>query len=109
VNDKNIVQYRGHKVTPEAREYTFSVREPSGSERQFCLAILHTAFAAHRVRFQDAAEICSIRLHRELAARPELQNATLGVSDEDLDAYRTAHSPKKHVGPAIRKPVPALK
>jgi len=109
VNDKNIVQYQGHKVTPESREYTFSVREPSGTERQFCLAIQHTAFAAHRVRFQDAAEICSIRLQHELTATPEMQAAKLGVTDADLEAYRLAHAPKKHVGTAIRKPAPAFK
>lgn len=95
MTDKSIVQYVGHKVTPESREYSFTVRDPAGAHREFALAIPLEAFATQRVRFQDAAEICSIRLRQELIADPYITAGRFRVSDADLEAYRAAHSPKK--------------
>jgi hypothetical protein len=83
------------------------VRRPSG-DLLFVLSIPTEAFLARRVRYQDAAEICFLRLQRELPglAETETEHATsLSITDEDLAAYRASHSPKT---PERRpKPVPA--
>ena len=94
----SLVQYVGYKVTRLAREYTFAVRPSAGDAREFCLSILNEAFNAQRVRFQDAAEICSIRLRQELLAAPLMDVCAFHITDGDLDAYRAAHSPKKRLG-----------
>ncbi len=106
INEKTVVQYLGHRATADAREYNFTVRGTAGPSREFSLSIPHAAFSAHRVRFQDAAEICSIRLHSELQIAPLLEPCSLRVTDADLDAYRIAHAPKKHTFASIRKKNP---
>ena len=94
MNPKSVVQYVGCKADANGRECTFSVRDGI-TEREFRLSILNEAFAAQRARFQDAAEICSIRLRHELDLVPDLSPGRLFVTDADLEAYRVAHSPKK--------------
>lgn len=90
-----IVQYVGFVCRPQVREYTFSVREVSQEPRQYTVTIPNDAFNSHRVRFQDAPDICSLKLHRELAAsgnHPELSH--YDMSDAELEAYRSAHAPR---------------
>jgi hypothetical protein len=54
---KNVnVQYVGFEAKALVREYSFIVRRA-----------LNEAFGSRRVRFQDAPEICLLRLQRELA------------------------------------------
>ena len=67
MGDNIIVQYVGFEAKPSVREYTFSVRETSNEPRDFTLTITNEAFDSHRARYQDAPDICSLRLHRELA------------------------------------------
>ena len=63
-----IVQFVGFQSNNSAREYTFTVREPATEPREYTIAIPNEAFNSHRVRYQDAPDICSHKLHRELAA-----------------------------------------
>lgn len=93
-----VIQYLGHRVTGEARDYSFAVHQAECDPRQFSISVGNEAFATHRVRFQDAAEICMIRLRQELLAAPHMAGCALRITDGDLEAYRTAHAPKKRPG-----------
>jgi hypothetical protein len=89
------VQYVGFEAKALVREYSFVVRRASNETSEFTLTIGNDAFGALGVRFQDAPEICSLRLHRELAVfgnhPPE---AHYRISETDLADYRSSHAPK---------------
>jgi hypothetical protein len=88
------VQYVGFQAKALVREYSFIVRLALNESREFTFTIANEAFGSHRVRFQDAPEICSLRLHRELAVfenHPPL--AHYRISETDLDDYRNSHTP----------------
>lgn len=92
MNKAVLVQYVGFECTPEAREYVLHVTSGDGS-RRFTVSIPHAAFAAHRARYQDAPDICFLKLQRELAAhdnRPEEDH--MRVTDAELEAYREAQA-----------------
>ena len=89
------VQYVGFEAKALEREYTFIVRRALDETSEYTLAIGNEAFGARRVRFQDAPEICSLRLHRELAVfgdHPPHEH--YNISETDLDDYRNCHAPK---------------
>jgi len=89
------VQYVGFEAKALEREYTFIVRRALAETSEYTLAIGNEAFGARRVRFQDAPEICSLRLHHELAAfGNHPPQAHYRISETDLEEYRTAHAPK---------------
>jgi hypothetical protein len=95
MSESVIVQYVGFEVKGVVREYSFLVREPPGEPREFTLTIGNEAFDAHRVRYQDAPDICSLKLRRELAASANHPPEThYRISEIDLDEYRGAHAPK---------------
>ncbi|MGB2664416.1 MAG: hypothetical protein WAK48_10455 [Candidatus Acidiferrum sp.] len=89
-----IVQYRGFQAKLLMREYTFQVRE-AGTEREFTLNIANEAFLSHRVRYQDAPDICAQRLQAELAAHANhpLETAYV-ITSAELDGYRTLRAEK---------------
>ncbi len=100
-----IVQFVRCEVKAQVREYTFTVREPETVPRDFTLTIANEAFSARRARFQDAPDICSLKLHRELAASENHPPKThFRLTDLELDDYRIAHSPKSQLSPYSRKP-----
>lgn len=89
------VQYVGFEAKRLVREYTFIVRRASNQNSEFTLTIGNESFGSRRVRFQDAAEICSLRLHRELAAFGNFPpEAHYHISATELDDYRKSHAPK---------------
>ena len=67
MNDNIIVQFVGFQSKPRAREYTFTVREREEEPREYTITITNEAFDSRRVRYQDAPDVCSHKLHRELA------------------------------------------
>jgi hypothetical protein len=94
------VQYVGFEVKGLVREYSFIVRRALNQTSKFTLTIGNESFGSRRVRFQDAAEICSLRLHRELAAfGNHPPQAHYHISPKDLDDYRNSHAPKTAVYP----------
>ena len=100
------VQYIGFEAKALVREYSFLVRQTLSGTREFVLTIVNEAFNSRRVRYQDAPEICSLRLHRELATysnRPP--QAHYRISELDLDECRNAHASKASGN--IDKPKPA--
>jgi hypothetical protein len=89
------IQYVGFQAKALVREYSFIVRRALNETSEFTLTIGNEAFGSRRVRFQDAPEICSLRLHRELAVfgdHPPHEH--YNISETDLDDYRNCHAPK---------------
>lgn len=98
------VEYVGFTTNGTAREYVLRVKQAEGEFHSFTLAIPHEAFLSHRVRYQDAPDVCFIKLQRELAASAGSLPATyLSVTDAELEEYRVAHAPK---APQRRPKVP---
>jgi hypothetical protein len=96
------VRYVGFRSTARGREYTLRVSDMQSS-REFVLLITHQAFASREARFQDAPDVCSAKLRRELAADPSLQSSgCIAVTARDLLDYRDAHVSSS--GGRVRKP-----
>jgi hypothetical protein len=91
-----LVQYVGFESKAAVREYRFTVIAKDTHEpREFTFTITNEAFASHRVRFQDAPSICSLKLHTELALFANYPAEThYQITGEELDSFREAHSPK---------------
>jgi hypothetical protein len=105
MSDSLIVQFVGYEVSRLVREYRFSVRESRSEAREFTLTIANAAFDCRRARYQDAPDICSARLHRELAADGNHPaNTHFQITDQELDDYRGRHSPKTSQSPYKKKP-----
>jgi hypothetical protein len=101
-----IVQFVGFQSKGRAREYTFTVREPATEPREYTIAIANEAFDSRRVRYQDAPDICSHKLHRELAASENHPaDSHFNLSNAELDDYRTTHMQKPPKYPYAPKPV----
>jgi hypothetical protein len=95
MSGKVNVQYVGFEAKALVREYSFIVRRTLNETTEFTLSIGNEAFGSRRVRFQDAPEICSLRLHRELAVfGRQTPHANYRISEIDLDDYRRSHTPK---------------
>jgi hypothetical protein len=104
MTDNLIVQFVGCQVSPQAREYRFSVRESRNEAREFTLTIANQAFDDRRARFQDAPDICSLRLHKELAAdATHPANTSFQITNEELEDYRSRHTPKPSHSPYKKK------
>lgn len=101
-----IVQFMGFASKPSVREYTFTVREASMEPREFTLTIPNEAFNSHGLRFQDAPDVCSIKLRNELAAHANHPPEThFDITAVELEDYRTSHAPRTPKSPFARKPV----
>jgi len=88
-------EYVGFTVNDTSRVYALRVRKPDGECHEFQIAIRNLAFLSNRVRYQDAAEICFLKLERELGACGDSMPAShMQISDAELDAYREAHTKK---------------
>jgi hypothetical protein len=100
------IEFLGFEAKTLVREYKFTVREPSGDPREFTLTILNQAFCERRVRYQDAPDVCSVKLRRELAAfANHPPNTRYRISNAELEDYRNAHAPRKAKSLFARKPV----
>jgi hypothetical protein len=87
------VQYVGFTAKAMVREYSFLVRESSIDSHEVTFTILNEAFTSHRLSLQNGPDICSLKLHRELA---DSSNGALKthyrISETELDAYRESHT-----------------
>jgi hypothetical protein len=87
------MQYLGFESKGQGREYSFQVRYTTEDVRDFTLTILNEAFTSHRVRYQDAPDVCSLKLRRELSANAGLpSNTNFPITDIDLDDYKVSHA-----------------
>jgi hypothetical protein len=101
------VQYVGFKSKAIAREYTFLVREVSTEPQEIIFSILNEAFSSRRLSFQNAPDICSLKLHREMADPVNNPMKThYRISETDLDHYRDSHPSQAAKGLYPRKPAP---
>jgi hypothetical protein len=99
-----IMQFVGFTSNAHAREYKFVVREVSIETREFTVAIANEAFNEHRVRFQDAPDVCSLKLRRELINGANLSpESHFYVTNAELDDYRTNHAVARRL-PFARRP-----
>jgi len=90
------MQFVGFESKATAREYTFMVREASVEPREFKITIAHEAFREHGIRFQDAPDVCSLKLRRELTASSNHPlESHFHITDAELDDYRKSHTPQK--------------
>jgi hypothetical protein len=62
----------------------------------FTVAISNEAFLSGRVRYQDAPDICFLKVRREMAAREDesLPDQALSMTDQELEEYKVSHTPK---------------
>ncbi|HUJ30352.1 MAG TPA: hypothetical protein VLY23_03680 [Candidatus Acidoferrum sp.] len=105
MNNSILVQFVGFEVKPMVREYTFTVRESATEPREFTLTIPNEAFNGRRVRYQDAPDVCSLKLRRELATYANHPPSThYRITDADLEDYRSTHSPRTGKTQYGRKP-----
>lgn len=94
-----VLQYVGFETRGAVREYTFTRRGSGGESFEYFVTIANAAFVAHRVRYQDAPDICSLRLQREFATRSDhLPSARFSITDAELADYLEAHTPKPKPG-----------
>jgi hypothetical protein len=106
VSHEIIVQFVGYEVKARVREYTFTVREVSSEPRDFTLTIPTEAFNGHLLRIQDAPDVCSRKLHRELATHANHPPDThFAITNAELEDYRSARAPRTPRSPFSRKPV----
>jgi hypothetical protein len=90
-----VLQYVGFENKEALREYAFTLRGSDGASSEYFVTIANDAFVAHRVRYQDAPDICSLRLRREFATRTDHPPSTrFSVTDAELADYKDAHTPK---------------
>jgi hypothetical protein len=99
------VQYVGFKSKTIAREYTFVVRDVATEPHEIIFSILNEAFSSRRLSFQNAPDICSRKLHSEMADPVNNPMKThYRISETDLDLYRDSHPSKAAKGMYPRKP-----
>ena len=95
MSDAVALQYLGFETKGAIREYTFTLRGTGGASSEYFVTIANDAFVAHRVRYQDAPDICFLRLYREFATQTDHPPSTrFSVTDAELADYQDAHAPK---------------
>jgi hypothetical protein len=105
VSHEILVQFVKFEAKALVREYTFMVREASADPREFRLTIANQAFNERRVRYQDAPDVCSVKLRQELATHANHPpNTSYRISDADLEQYRSSHAPRSSRPSFYRRP-----
>ena len=105
MSDTIIVQYVGFEVQASVPHVHVSCPGNPDRAPRITLAIANEAFNSRRARFQDAPDICSLKLHQELAAssnHPLLSQ--FRISDAELETYSNAHWKKSQRNPYSHKP-----
>ena len=89
-------QYLGFTVNEKTREYQLRVSRIGEEACQFTVAIPHKAFLDNRVRYQDAPEICFLKLQRAIEATEGegLPAGHMTVTNAELEEYKIAHTSK---------------
>jgi hypothetical protein len=94
VSDVVVLQYVGFETKGTVCD-TFTLRGSGRESSEYSVAIENAAFIEHRVRYQDAPDICSIRLRRELSTHTgHLPSCHFFVTDVEMADYKSAHTPK---------------
>ncbi|MGB6231982.1 MAG: hypothetical protein WBF46_00770, partial [Candidatus Acidiferrales bacterium] len=105
MSDSILMLYLGFESGGLGREYAFQVRYNAEDVRDFTLTIQNEAFTSHRARYQDAPDICSLKLRREIIANANLpSNTNFAISNSELDEYRTGHTTRSSKSQYAPKP-----
>jgi hypothetical protein len=89
------IQYVGFESKAVVREYSFLLRESSIKRHEITFTVLNEAFRSHGLRYQDAPDLCSLKLHREMAnSVDDPQKTHYRISGTELDNYRYSRSPR---------------
>jgi len=89
------VEYVGFTVNEVSRNYCLRAKLPDGDFQDFTLAILNKAFVDSLVRYQDAPDLCFLKLQRELvAAGGNLPALHHELTNAELEEYRLSHTPR---------------
>lgn len=93
--DTTRVEYMSFQAGETAREYRLHVHRGEHLH-VFTVAIANEAFLSGRARYQDAPEICFLKVLRELedCTAGALPPRAHRVTDEELAEYQVAHTPK---------------
>lgn len=90
------VEYVGFTVNESTREYCLRAKLPDGEFQDFTLAIANEAFVARLVRYQDAPDICFLKLQREMVDSGDSLPALYhDVTNEELEDYHLTHQAPK--------------
>jgi hypothetical protein len=89
------VEYLDFSVGKGTRDYRLRVRRGAESH-EVTIAIPMEAFLSGRVRYQDAPDICFLKVQREIEGREDLGFPTraLALTDEEFEEYKVSHTPK---------------
>lgn len=99
-----LVQFGGFKAIGLTRVYTFTVREQASEPREFTVSIPNEAFNTRRIKYQDAPDVCSLKVRHELANSANNPASThYQLTDAELEDYRGAHAPRVSKNPFSRK------
>jgi hypothetical protein len=94
MRDAVVLQYAGFEDKEGMREYTFIFLRSGGQCSEYFVTIPNAAFIARQVRYQDAPEICSLRVHREFGDQTDHPpDSSFAITDEELADYKDAHTP----------------
>ena len=89
------IQYVGFKSKAIVREYSFLLRESSIEPQEIIFTISNDAFRSHGLPYQDAPDLCSLKLHREMAnSIDDPLKTRYRIIGTELDDCRDSHSPK---------------
>ena len=89
MGDAVVRQCVGFQSKGAIREYDFTLRGTDCASSEYFVTIANDAFVAHRVRYQDAPDLCSLRLHWEFATRTDHPRSTrFSVTDAELADYK---------------------
>jgi hypothetical protein len=92
-------QYVGFMSTLSTREYSFVVRGELTKAIEITFAIPNRVFTSRRLSFQNAPDLCSLKLHREMAGSVDNPlKAHYRISDSELVDYHNSHLPKSAKG-----------
>jgi hypothetical protein len=104
------LEYLGFSSAGDRRQYRLQIRE-GGEIHPYTVSIANAAFSDGRAHLQDGPDICYLRMQREMLAFGLLGPTALDITDAELVAYRTAHTPvprgrpRPPVAPALPKEV----
>jgi hypothetical protein len=97
------VRYLGFESTSAGRSYRLRA-DVAGEPRHVTVIVPGQAFAEHKLRFQDAPELCVARLQREIESGADVPDGLeLRVTPDELDVYRESQGRR----PSERRSRPA--
>ncbi len=84
------VRYLGFHDVRDRREFTLDAQR-GDQVRRYAVRIELAAFSTRKALLQDGPDICYQKLLREIAESGLPGPGDIDVTDDDLEAYRTAH------------------